>query len=137
MNAASTPYPRGRSGRWAGISGRASGFGAHEYQEHQSEFALPADDRVVQSVSSGVLAAGPVRVRSPISWMLLWHRRRDSGNRYGVGSPEGDDRPERVKLSGRAGADRAVAGLGRLHCGPPVWLAALEFSALRAEASVN
>jgi len=45
--------------------------------------------------------------------MLLWHRRRDSGNRYGVGSSEGDDRPERVELSGRAGADRVAAHLGQ------------------------
>ena len=45
--------------------------------------------------------------------MLLWHRRRDSGNRYGVGSSEGDDRPERVELSGRADADRVAAHLGQ------------------------
>ena len=45
--------------------------------------------------------------------MLLWHRRRDSGNRYGVGSSEGDDRPERVELSGRADVVRVTAHLGQ------------------------
>jgi len=52
--------------------------------------------------------------------MLLWHRRRDSGNRYGVGSSEGDDRPERVELSGRADADRVAAHLGQPGRSPQI-----------------